>query len=117
MAIYKTKRIYESPNKTDGFRVLVDRLWPRGITKEKAHIDLWAKEIAPSNELRKWFHHEDAKWHDFAEKYAAELQANKALEEISTLLKKQQVVTLLYAAQNKEHNQAVYLKAYFERVD
>lgn len=117
MTRYKTKRIYEPVDEKDGFRVLVDRLWPRGFSKKNAHIDLWAKDIAPTNELRNWFHHEDGKWSDFVEKYSMELNGNEALEKIITQLHKHQLVTLLYAAQNKEHNQAVFLKAYFESLE
>ena len=73
----KIKRVYEKPDKTDGFRILVDRLWPRGLTKEKAAADLWLKEIAPSTELRKWFNHEPEKWKEFIKKYQLELKENK----------------------------------------
>ena len=72
------KRVYEAPSKSDGTRILVDRLWPRGLTKERAHVDLWLKEVAPSTELRKWFAHDPAKWSEFKKRYHAELDANPA---------------------------------------
>jgi uncharacterized protein YeaO (DUF488 family) len=105
----KLKRVYEDPSKEDGTRILVDRLWPRGLTKEKAHVDLWLKEIAPSNELRKWFAHDPAKWPEFKARYKAELKHNAA----QLALLKQAVTrgpaTLLYAARDTEHNEAVVL--------
>jgi uncharacterized protein YeaO (DUF488 family) len=109
----KIKRIYEKPDKEDGIRILVDRLWPRGLTKEKVSIDLWLKDIAPSNELRKWFNHDPAKWNEFKKKYRLELKDKK--EQIS-LLKEQMKkgnVTLVYGATDEEHNQAVVLKELF----
>lgn len=107
------KRIYEAYEETDGFRILVDRLWPRGIKKEKANIDLWAKEIAPSNELRKWFSHIPEKYAAFHERYRKELADNPASEEFKDLcLQKIQdhAITLLYSAKDKECNQAIVLK-------
>ena len=104
------KRIYESYSKEDGFRVLVDRLWPRGISKEKAKIDLWLKEIGPSTELRKWFGHEVEKWPEFQKRYKQELRTNKfPLEELKNLAKKNEKLTLLYGAKDKERNQAAVL--------
>lgn len=104
------KRAYEKPAKQDGFRVLVDRLWPRGLTKEKAHVDLWMKEIAPSDELRKWFHHEDQNWGEFAKKYRAELAKKKELlGELKKLEKEHGTVTLLYGSKDEKQNQAVVL--------
>ncbi|MEO9022316.1 MAG: DUF488 family protein [Ginsengibacter sp.] len=106
----KIKRIYEERAKEDGFRVLVDRLWPRGFTKEKAGLDLWLKEIAPSNELRKWFSHDPEKWDEFRKRYVAEIKENK---EPLLLLKeklKKEDVTLLYGAKDQVHNEALVLK-------
>jgi uncharacterized protein YeaO (DUF488 family) len=104
------KRIYEEPSKSDGTRILVDRLWPRGLTKEKAHIDLWLKEVAPSNELRKWFAHDPAKWPEFKARYKAELKSNS----VQLALLKQAVTlgpaTLLYGAKDTEHNEAIVLQ-------
>ena len=109
----KIKRVYEKPGKDDGKRILVDRLWPRGLTKEKASIDLWMKEIAPSTELRKWFGHDPDKWKEFGKRYSEELRKN---EEQVSLLKEQLkkgTVTLLYGARDQEHNQALILKELF----
>lgn len=107
----KIKRVYEKPEKEDGFRILVDRLWPRGLTKEKADLDLWLKEIAPSTELRKWFGHEPEKWKEFKKKYRKELKENK---EAVSILKEhlKGPLSLLYAAKDEEHNEALVLKNY-----
>lgn len=106
----QTKRVYEKPAKTDGFRVLVDRLWPRGLTKEKAKVDLWMKEIAPSDELRKWFHHEEGSWGEFEKKYKAELAKKKEqLKELEKLGKEKGTVTLLFGSKDEKQNQAVVL--------
>lgn len=105
------KRIYDQPETKDGFRILVDRLWPRGMTKEKAKIDLWLKEIAPSNELRKWFSHDPEKWDDFVKKYKKELKdKQELLNTIKQLEKNEGAITLLYAAKDEKHNEAVVLK-------
>jgi uncharacterized protein YeaO (DUF488 family) len=104
------KRVYEKAGKEDGTRILVDRLWPRGLTKQKARVDLWLKEIAPSTELRKWFHHDPEKWKEFKKRYRAELKNKK--EEIKLLRGKlnEGPVTLVYGAKDEEHNEAVALK-------
>jgi len=106
----RLKRVYEAPTKSDGTRILVDRLWPRGLTKEKARVDLWLKEVAPSNELRKWFAHDPAKWPEFKTRYKAELKHNGPQ---LTLLKQALTrgpATLLYGAKDTEHNEAVVLQ-------
>jgi uncharacterized protein YeaO (DUF488 family) len=111
----KIKRVYEKPEKSDGIRILVDRLWPRGLTKEKAGIDLWLKDIAPSTELRKWFGHNPEKWKEFRKRYSAELKKN---EEQLSLLKdqvKKGSVTLVYGAKDEEHNEALVLKELLNR--
>lgn len=109
----KVKRVYETPNPKDGFRILVDRLWPRGLTKEKAAVDVWLKNIAPSTELRKWFGHDPEKWKEFQKKYLRELKENKeAVNTLKEYLKKGNV-TLLYAAKDEAHNEAQVLKDYF----
>ncbi len=108
------RRVYDPPTSGDGVRILVDRLWPRGLTKQKAHVDLWAKEVAPSPELRKWFSHLDERWPEFRKRYLAELRANQdALEPIRKAAKSKPV-TLLFGARNDRHNSAVVLKEYLE---
>lgn len=107
------KRVYEQPEKSDGHRILVDRVWPRGLTKEKAAVDLWLKDIAPSTELRKWFDHDPAKWQEFRKRYKQELKENK--EQVSILKKalEKDKVTLVYGAKDEEHNQALVIKDFF----
>ncbi len=110
----KLKRAYEEPDKTDGIRILVDRLWPRGLTKEKAAIDLWLKKIAPSTELRKWFAHDPDKWTGFCERYRKELtQHSDELKQIHSKAK-EGTVSLIYGARDQEHNEAVVLKDLLE---
>lgn len=112
----RIKRIYEQVAEEDGFRILVDRLWPRGLSKEKAKVDLWMKEVAPSGELRKWFSHDPAKWAEFKKKYGKELVAKQPLlKEIRRMEKEKGTVTLLYSARDVEHNNAVALKAVLEK--
>ena len=112
----KIKRAYLPAEKGDGTRVLVDRLWPRGLSKEKAKIDLWLKEIAPSTELRKWFGHDPEKWAEFQKRYKAELKTNKeAVAELKKALRADHV-TLIYGARDEEHNDAVVLQDYLERI-
>ena len=111
------KRIYEKPSQNDGLRVLVDRLWPRGISKNNAQIDHWQKELAPSGELRKWFNHEPEKWEDFKRKYIKELEQHQDLiKDFINLTKGVHVITLLYAAKDENHNQAVVLHKYLQAV-
>lgn len=103
------KRVYEQPAATDGKRILVERLWPRGLTKEKAHLDLWLKQIAPSTQLRKWFDHDPDKWAEFQTRYRAELRGNG---EQTTRLKDEigkHRTTLVYAARDETHNAAIVL--------
>ena len=108
--IIKLKRIYEKPENADGFRVLVDRLWPRGISKERARLDLWLKDVAPSTELRKWFSHDPKKWTEFKKRYRRELSKNPAFEELRSAAKKHKCVTLLFGAKDEERNEAAVLK-------
>lgn len=110
----KVKRIYDPPSKDDGRRVLVDRLWPRGIKKENAMIDEWLKDIAPSDELRKWFSHEPSKWEEFKRRYREELKDKKGLIERLRSEARRGRVTLLFAAKDREHNNAVVLKEVIE---
>lgn len=104
------KRVYDKPDKSDGTRILVDRLWPRGLSTDKAAIDLWQRDIAPSNDLRKWFGHEVERWPEFIKRYRAELKGRSAeLQPIRDAMKKGKV-TLLFAAKDEVHNNAVALK-------
>lgn len=104
------KRIYESASKDDGFRVLVDRIWPRGVSKADAAVDLWAKDLAPSTGLRKWFGHDPAKWTEFKDRYRKELEdRGPALDDLVDKAG-DGPMTLLYGAKDTEHNQAVVLK-------
>lgn len=111
----KIKRVYDEAKKEDGKRILVDRLWPRGLTKTRAKVDLWLKEISPSTALRRWFGHEPSKWADFKRRYSAELERNR--DQVALL--KQEIaagkVTLIYGAKDQEHNAAVVLKEFLER--
>jgi uncharacterized protein YeaO (DUF488 family) len=112
----KLKRVYETPDKDDGIRILVDRLWPRGLTKEKAKVDLWLKEIAPSTELRKWFGHDPKKWRRFSERYRTELKHHVDQLNLLKSKAKEGTVTLIYGARDEEHNEALVLKDFLERV-
>ena len=112
----KIKRVYTAAAEDDGFRILVDRLWPRGISKENAKVDLWLKEVAPSNELRKWFSHDSERWEDFKRKYGKELAAKQELlKEIRQIGKEKGMVTLVYSARDVKRNNAVALKAVLEK--
>jgi len=112
--MFKLKRIYEAPSAKDGFRVLVERLWPRGISKEHAHLDLWLKDVAPSPELRKWFNHDPAKWKEFRERYAVELKEKGDAVHLLKEKAGKRTVTLVYAARDEEHNGALVLKRFLE---
>jgi uncharacterized protein YeaO (DUF488 family) len=110
----RVKRAYEKPSRSDGRRVLVDRLWPRGLTKDKAHIDEWAKELAPSSPLREWFAHDPSRWSGFKRRYTRQLQRQST--EIMQLVEmaEQGPVTLVFAAKDEEHNNAVVLRDFLE---
>jgi len=106
----KRKRVYEEPEPDDGLRILVDRLWPRGLKKEAAKIDSWMKEIAPSDELRRWFAHKPERWPQFKKRYLQELSGRKdALEDLRKLGKANKRITLLFGAKNQDQNNAVVL--------
>lgn len=111
----KLKRAYEKPDKTDCTRILVDRLWPRGLTKRKANIDLWLKEIAPSTELRKWFGHYPKNWRSFRGRYQTELKHHPERLAAIRSKAKEGTVTLIYGARDQEHNEAVVLKQFLEK--
>jgi uncharacterized protein YeaO (DUF488 family) len=111
----KLERIYDNPKGGDAFRILVDRLWPRGLSKDKVRVDLWLKDIAPSNSLRKWFGHDEKKWDEFKRKYFKELDKNN--DAVNTIIKtaqEQNSITLLYATKEERFNNAVALKEYLE---
>ena len=106
----RVKRVYEEPSRNDGLRVLVDRLWPRGLTKERAKVDLWLKDVAPSHELRRWFHHDPAHWNEFEKRYRAELRERKEAFDLLRRKSREGSITLLYGARDPERNQAVVLR-------
>jgi uncharacterized protein YeaO (DUF488 family) len=109
--LIRIKRVYEPPEKDDGFRILVDRLWPRGMSKKKAKLNMWMKEIAPSDELRSWFNHDPDKWEEFQKKYGSELsEKGDLIQQVMHLEKNEGTVTLVFAAKDEEHNNAVVLK-------
>jgi uncharacterized protein YeaO (DUF488 family) len=111
----RLKRVYEPPSRQDGFRILVERLWPRGLSKERASVHLWLKEIAPSPELRKWFGHKPSRWKQFRERYWEELRHNPdPIQRLKPRLKKG-TVTFVYAARDEAHNGALALKEYLEK--
>jgi len=109
----KIKRVYDKPAEEDGTRILVDRLWPRGLTKQKAKVDVWLKDIAPSTELRKWFAHDPEKWKEFIKKYKKELHENKEQAAILKEYLRQGTVTLVYGARDELHNEALVIKELF----
>jgi len=112
----RVKRVYDEPTKSDGRRVLVDHLWPRGLKKNEAQIDEWLKEIAPSTRLRKWFGHDPARWKEFKKKYAAELDGQRdQVEKLAREASKRRI-TLLFSAKDTQHNNAVALKEYIEKL-
>ncbi len=110
----KIKRVYEPFSKSDGHRILIDRLWPRGIKKENAHVDQWMKEVAPSNDLREWFNHEPEKWEGFMKKYQSELKKSAAFQELIAEIGKHKTVTLLYSAKDEQHNNAKVVKQFLQ---
>jgi len=112
----KVKRVYDQPAPEDGYRVLVDRLWPRGLSKESAHVDLWMRGVAPTTELRKWYGHEVDKWPEFRERYEKELaQHGELLDLIGDIEHQRKTVTLLFGARDQEHNEAVVLAQALKR--
>ena len=112
----RIKRVYEEASEGDGFRILVDRLWPRGLSKSKARVDLWMRDVSPSDKLRKWFAHDSEKWETFAEKYKQELRDKQELvRKIKQIEKEKGTVTLLFSAKDREHNNAVALSKVLER--
>jgi uncharacterized protein YeaO (DUF488 family) len=112
----RLKRAYAEPHESDGVRVLVDRLWPRGLQKERAKVDIWLKDIAPSAELRRWFGHDPRRWEEFERRYREELRGNAELLNVLKVWRDLGVVTLLFAARDEDHNNAVVLKAVLENM-
>lgn len=109
------KRIYDPPSPDDGYRVLVDRLWPRGMSRENARVDLWLRDIAPSNELRKWYNHDPQKWNEFKERYFHEIETQKGLlEPLRKKIKEEGSITLLFSSKEVHINNAAALKEYLE---
>lgn len=115
MKTIKIKRVYEPAVKNDGYRILIDRVWPRGLTKAKAHIDLWLKEIAPSTQLRQWFKHDPEKWPEFKKRYSKELSSKKELIAIILEEAHKHTVTILFGAKDEKHNNAVALNEYLKK--
>lgn len=112
----QTKRIYEPPSEDDGYRLLVDRIWPRGISKETAALDGWMKDVSPSTELRKWFHHDPTRWEEMLAKYFKELnEKTEAVARLKEVIENHDRVTLLFAARELEYNNAVALKKYIRK--
>jgi uncharacterized protein YeaO (DUF488 family) len=109
--------VYEQPDRKDGERILVDRLWPRGLTKEKAGVDLWLKEIAPSTELRKWFDHDPEKWQRFRRRYETEIRHKDDLIKVLRQKAREGTITLIYGARDEKHNEALVLKQFLEKME
>jgi uncharacterized protein YeaO (DUF488 family) len=113
----KVKRVYDLPKNDDCFRILVDRLWPRGLSKEKAKLDLWMKEIAPTEQLRSWFNREPSKWEEFQRKYHAELSGRQVdVIRLKELEREKGTITLVFSARDCEHNNVVALRSFLERL-
>jgi uncharacterized protein YeaO (DUF488 family) len=110
--LLRVKRVYEGREKSDGFRILVDRLWPRGLSKERAAVDLWLRDIAPSDALRKWFTHNPARWYGFKERYFKELDGSKIVQTVIDKHGESRTVTLLFGARDEKHNNALALREY-----
>jgi uncharacterized protein YeaO (DUF488 family) len=110
----KLKRVYDPPDKNDGRRILVERLWPRGLSKDKAKVSIWMKDLAPSTELRKWYQHDLLKWDEFRRRYIKELENNKEMVEELQKISDNNTVTFVYAAHDEEHNSAVVLKQFMD---
>ncbi len=112
MAVLKVKRVYDPPSKEDGYRILVDRVWPRGFTKEKARVDEWRRDLGPSDALRKWFGHDPEKWDEFRRRYREELKKTERWADLLAIAQraKKETVTLVFSAKDEAHNQAVALK-------
>jgi uncharacterized protein YeaO (DUF488 family) len=113
--VIRVKRVYEPPSGKDGFRVLVERLWPRGVSKERGEIDLWARDAAPSPELRIWYAHDIERWQEFKRRYLAELRRNPEAAKLAELVCRKKAVTFVYAARDEEHNSAKVLAGFLQK--
>ena len=114
MKTFRVKRIYAPPEPSDGTRILVDRLWPRGVARDEARIDAWIKDVAPSNALRRWYSHDPEKWPEFQERYVAELRHNPAVTELWNMAAKSKTITLLFAAKDELRNNTTVLREFLE---
>jgi uncharacterized protein YeaO (DUF488 family) len=112
MGKIKLKRVYEEPSPADGYRILTERLWPRGVSKERAKLDRWMKGIAPSHDLRKWFDHDPDKWEEFKDLYRKELFGSEAVNEMLGIIEKEETVTFVFASKEEEYNSSVLLKEF-----
>lgn len=110
----QTKRVYEETNESDGYLILTERLWPRGVSKDRAALDRWMKSVAPSHDLRKWFDHDPEKWEEFKERYRRELFGSEAVDELLDLIEQHETVTFVYASKNQTHNSTMLLKEFLE---
>jgi uncharacterized protein YeaO (DUF488 family) len=116
MQVIKIKRVYDKPRKTDGYRILIDRLWPRGMTKEEAAIDEWAKELAPTDLLRNWFDHDPYYWEQFKRKYRAELKQNKLVQDFMERHKEKKLITLIYSTKYDKLTHALVLREHLQNM-
>ncbi|MEQ8523470.1 DUF488 family protein [Gracilimonas sp.] len=112
----KLKRVYEEPSEEDGYRILTERLWPRGVSKERAKLDQWMKGVSPSPGLRKWFDHDHDKWEEFKDRYRKELFGSEAIQELIDIIQKEDTVTFVFASKDEEHNSTVVLKDFIEQL-
>ncbi|MGN8226091.1 DUF488 domain-containing protein [Gracilimonas sp. BCB1] len=112
----KLKRVYDEPVEEDGYRILTERLWPRGVSKERANLDEWMKAVAPSHELRKWFDHDHEKWSEFKDRYRKELFGSETIQQLINTVEEEDVVTFVFASKDEEHNSTVVLKSFIEQL-
>ncbi|WP_421775323.1 DUF488 domain-containing protein [Gracilimonas sp.] len=112
----KLKRVYEELSPEDGYRILTERLWPRGVSKERANLDKWMKGVAPSHELRKWFDHDHEKWDEFKDRYRKELFGSEAVQELIDIIKEEESITFVFASKDEKHNSTVLLKEFIEQL-
>ncbi|MAL17484.1 MAG: hypothetical protein CL670_15160 [Balneola sp.] len=116
MVTVKTKRVYEEASSEDGYRILTERLWPRGVSKERAKLDQWMKGVAPSHDLRKWFNHDPDKWDEFKDRYRKELYGSEDIQKLIKLAEQKETITFIYASKDEEYNSTVVLKEFIEQL-